>query len=104
MRDSDLNKKIMQRLKVGGILCLPLLFYIVVALLVRMKGISICLWRLAFHQQCWGCGMTRAFNALFHGHLSQAYDFNPRVFIVAIIFLYLWISMLVKAFRSGKRC
>lgn len=102
MEDADLDKIILNRLKLIGIFCLPLFFYFVVKFLLIFNSISICLWKLIFNRECWGCGMTRAFGALFHGDFAQAYDFNPRIFIVAVIFIYLWLRMLVKGIQSYK--
>lgn len=39
---------------------------------------------------CWGCGMTRALASAARGSFKRAYDYNPRVVIVAPILAYLW--------------
>lgn len=49
---------------------------------------------------CPGCGLTRGFHELFHGRLIPALDFNLLVPVWAIIFGYLWVSLLMLALRG----
>ena len=38
--------------------------------------------------------MTRAFNALFHLKFAEAYQYNPRIYIVSTIMLVAWIWLI----------
>lgn len=49
---------------------------------------------------CPGCGMTRGFHALFHGDIIPAIDFNLLVPFWAVIFGYVWVSLLLLAIRG----
>lgn len=49
---------------------------------------------------CPGCGLTRGFHALFHGDVITALDFNAMLPLYAAFFGYLFISLLLYAFRG----
>lgn len=42
---------------------------------------DLCVWKLAFSRECWGCGMTHAFLAVMNGAWREAYAYNPRVVV-----------------------
>lgn len=48
-------------------------------------GPVVCLSRLLFDVECWGCGITRASMHLIHGEFLEAYDFNKLVIVVVPI-------------------
>ena len=76
--------------------CLPLIFILVVELLVKFNDKSICLWKILTGHECLGCGITRAFHALFHLQFPRAFEFNHGIIIVAPLLLYLWIKLILK--------
>src|SRR3954453_2310116 len=49
---------------------------------------------------CPGCGVTRGFHALFHGDVLTALDFNILIPLWAIVFGYLFVSLVLKAVRG----
>ena len=49
---------------------------------------------------CPGCGLTRAFHALFHGDVLTALDFNALIPVWAVIFGYVFISLILLAVRG----
>ncbi len=49
---------------------------------------------------CPGCGLTRGFHALFNGDIVQALHFNAVLPIYALLFLYLFASMVSVAVRG----
>ena len=75
--------------------CLPLIFILVVELLVKFNDKSICLWKVLTGHECIGCGITRAFHALFHLQFQRAFEFNHGIIIVAPLLLYLWIKLIL---------
>mgnify|MGYP001301412067 CR=1 FL=1 len=46
---------------------------------------------------CPGCGLTRAFHALFHGDIAAALGFNAMVPFYAFVFAYLFVAMILIA-------
>lgn len=49
-----------------------------------------CMFKLITSLECPGCGTQRAIHALFHGHIAQAWNFNPALFFaVPLIALYI---------------
>jgi hypothetical protein len=49
---------------------------------------------------CPGCGLTRGFHALFHGDVVTALDFNALILLWAALFVYLFVSLVLKATRG----
>ena len=49
-------------------------------------SIIVCPSKLVFHIPCPGCGVTRATLLFLHGHIKEAFFFNPNV-VFAIAFL-----------------
>ena len=49
---------------------------------------------------CPGCGLTRGFHALFHGDISTTLHFNALIPIWAVIFAYVFVSMILLAVRG----
>lgn len=49
---------------------------------------------------CPGCGLTRGFHALFHGDIITAVDFNALIPVWAVIFGYVFVSLLMLAIRG----
>lgn len=65
-----------------GILCLVLL---------HVTSRTICIFRSVSGLPCPGCGLTRASVALLKGHVKEAFDFHPLVFVaLAFIFAYIF--------------
>jgi len=48
------------------------------------------------HCYCPACGLTHATSALLHGQITEAYNFNPLVFITTPLILFLLIYNLFK--------
>jgi len=49
---------------------------------------------------CPGCGLTRGFHALFHGDIIPAIDFNLLVPLWAVVFGWIFISLILLAIRG----
>lgn len=49
---------------------------------------------------CPGCGLTRAFHALFHGDILTALDFNALVPVVALLLLFAVASLMSVVVRG----
>lgn len=92
----------------AGILVLPLVCSLTSLAFIESLP-SVCLYKALTGKPCWGCGMTRALVAFFHGSLPQAVAYNPRVLLVVPIFFVLWVVALSKFSSriahslSGKR-
>ncbi len=90
------------KLKIIIISLMPAIFYICVKWLVTYNPHSICLFKLLTGHECWGCGITRAFNALFNMQFTKAYEYNPRIVIVAPLMLVIWLQTLTKEIKLTK--
>lgn len=53
---------------------------------------SICISKLLFEKQCWGCGMLRAFNLMLSFQFEKAYQLNKLSVIVAPIVSCIWLK------------
>ena len=49
---------------------------------------------------CPGCGLTRGFHALFHGDFVTAVDFNALIPVWAVVFGYVFVSLILLAVRG----
>jgi Protein of unknown function (DUF2752) len=67
------------------------------------KGKSICLSKLLFHTECYGCGMTRACMHLIHLDFEEAYSYNMLSFIVLPLLAVVWIQWYSKEWRVLKQ-
>lgn len=101
MKNSE-EKRVMLRNKIKIIVMalLPLIFIICVKWMVANNPYSICFFKLLTGHDCWGCGITRAFGALFNLQFKQAVEFNPRIVIVAPLMSWIWASALISAVKS----
>ena len=67
---------------------------------------KICLIKNITGEECWNCGMTRAFLSVLHFDFYTAYQFNNKVLIVFPltigIYLYSWYKYIFKERRCLK--
>jgi hypothetical protein len=63
---------------------------------------SICVSKVIFDLECYGCGMGNAVFQLLHFHFEEAYHFNKLSFIVFPLLVYTYISEIIKAFKLKK--
>lgn len=81
------------------LLILPFIFYFGVKLLVNYNSHTICIFKNITGNNCWGCGITRAFNELFYLNFKKAYEYNPRIIIIAPLLFYIWIVTLIREMK-----
>jgi len=72
-------------------------FYILVPVVLLIlpagffdRGESICLSRTLFDLECYACGLTRATMHLIHLDITEAFYYNPLVFVVFPLLAFLW--------------
>ena len=63
---------------------------------------SVCLVR-RIGVECWGCGMTRAVASAARGDFDRAWEYNPRVVVVAPLLAFIWARSLRAAHRRVRR-
>jgi hypothetical protein len=67
------------------------------------QGQVVCLSRLLFDLECWGCGLTRAVQHAIHGEWAVAYEFNRLIVIVGPLLIAVWVKYLHEFFLKYKR-
>ena len=70
-------------------------------LAVLERAPSVCLVQRA-GMTCWGCGMTRAVASAARGDFDRAWDYNPRVVVVAPLLAFWWARNLHATRRRVK--
>ena len=79
---------------------------LLVAWFWEWHGPGLCLFHRLTGLECPGCGMTRAFHALTHGHVSEALSFNLLslpLFVALSVVLALDLAYLARGFRISLR-
>lgn len=89
----------------GVLLGVPALFLLAYLspLLPGVDRIPLCAVRTFLGVECPGCGLTRSFGALVHGHLRSSIDLHPLGIVIAGWLLYLF-SRHALAAVTGKPC
>lgn len=91
-----------KNVKILFILFIPVWAIIGAYVLVNYHPETICLWKIIFHTDCWGCGITRAFYAFCKFDFVSAWNYNPRIFIVVPLLLFVWVKELSKELKKSK--
>jgi hypothetical protein len=61
---------------------------------------DLCLFKILFHVECPGCGMTRALHCFLRGDFVTAAQFNWRVFIVVPILAHATLKSIVRDVKT----
>lgn len=61
-----------------------------------LTGRSLCLYKLFFGEECWGCGITRAVVLAMRGEFVTSLEYHRMVVVVLPILLYWWVKLLYK--------
>jgi hypothetical protein len=99
-------KKLIQRnRKSAGYLLLSFASIAFIVLLILPStffdsGQSICLSKVAFDVECYGCGMTRAIQHLIHLEFETAAHYNKLSFIVLPLLVFVILSEAYKLIKS----
>ena len=64
------------------------------------EGPSICISILFFDRECYGCGMTRAFQHLIHLDFIEAFNYNKLSMIVFPLTIFLLVNDLIKTIKE----
>lgn len=67
------------------------------------KGESICISRLLFDQECYGCGITRAVQHMLHGEVRTAFALHPASVVVTPIGIVLWFKYWILNLKTARR-
>ena len=65
-------------------------------------GISLCVSKLLFNQECPACGMTRACQHLIHFQFEEAFSYNMMSFIALPMVGIVWVQWGVKELKIFK--
>ena len=83
----DRNKNIKTFKRIGATIIALILFIIYSVLTTEFFG-SACPFFLLFGIPCPGCGMTRAYLALFHGDIVQAFSMHPLFWVLPLALIF----------------
>jgi len=63
-------------------------------------GESICLSKVIFDLECYGCGMTRAIMHLIHFDFKEAWDYNKISYLVLPIACYMYAGEALSTYKK----
>ena len=95
----------MSWLKLGALIAIPIALASVPTAVVE-RGPTLCLYKLLFGWECWGCGITRAMSCAFHGQFANAWRFNHLVVVVGPLVAGIWVGCVRNQWRhirGGRR-
>ena len=81
----------------GGII--RVLGAVLIILLVVLLDVE-CFFQRFFNIPCLGCGMTRAWKAVFQGDFSRAFEYHRAYWTVPFLFIYIFKGKLLFKQRS----
>lgn len=85
-------------LKLAALIALPIALACVPTGVVE-RGPTLCLFKLLFGWECWGCGTTRALSCAFHGQFGRAWQFNHLVVVVGPLLVGIWVGSVRNQWR-----
>ena len=65
-------------------------------------GESLCISKLILHQECPGCGITRAVQHSIHFDFETAWHYNKLVILVFPLMIYFWAIQLFNTYEKMK--
>jgi len=89
-------------LRLGALAAVPVALAGIPTAVVE-HGPTLCLYRLLFGWECWGCGMTRALSCAFHGQFARAWDCNHLVVIVGPLLAGIWVRCVIRQWRQLRQ-
>lgn len=79
------------RVKLAVLIAIPLTLLLLPANFFD-SGKSMCMSKVLFDMECYGCGMTRAIMHLIHANISTAAHYNKLSFVVFPLLALLWLK------------
>jgi len=87
----------------GLLIVSPLILICLPADLFDTSTTELCLSKICFNRECFGCGITRAVMHFIHFEFAEAIKFNKLVLLVVPFLGYLWIDAFRKCLKILKR-
>ena len=92
---------IFYNLKSFFFILLPISLYLVPTKFIFTENhVPICLFRLLFDKECWGCGTTRSIFSLLYFRFEEAYTYNKLIVIIAPLIAFLWIREIYRTYKK----
>lgn len=85
----SMNKKTLYWIWLIALIACPIVLWILPSDFFN-DGAIICLSRLIFNIECWGCGLTRAVMHFHHFAFEEAFFYNYAVVLVYPALVWLW--------------
>lgn len=90
-------------LTVNGLLLFALLVFPFYSEYLAATILTSCKFHIVTGLYCMGCGATRAFNALMHFKILDAFRYNPAIPIGALLFVIYEIAIIVYLIKGKTR-
>lgn len=94
----------MTKSKIVKFLVFNIILIIVLYCIPIEKADRLCLYKMITGNECWNCGMTRAFLSILHLQFGNALAYNYNVIIVfpltVTIYLYTWIKYIKRSDKN----
>ncbi|MBK7212038.1 MAG: DUF2752 domain-containing protein [Bacteroidales bacterium] len=91
-----MNKKNLTKIYLGLLLVSPLVLFCLPSDIFDKSTANLCLSKLIFHRECFGCGITRAVMHAIHFEFSIAWAYNKLVVLVIPFLAYLWVDEILR--------
>lgn len=88
-------------IKLASLFIIPIILLILPATYFD-TGESICVSKVVFNIECYGCGMTRAIMHLIHFDFKEAWDYNKISYLVLPIAGYMYAADALSTYKKIK--
>lgn len=86
-------------IKLASLFIIPIILLILPATYFD-TGESICVSKVVFNIECYGCGMTRAMMHLIHFNFKEAWDYNKISYLVLPVAAYMYAGEALSTYKK----
>lgn len=86
-----------------GLVIIPVILFLLPADYFDYGKPRICIYSQVTGQECMGCGMTRACMHFIHFDFKTAFYYNPMVYLIMPIIIFLWSFAFYNEYKFLRR-